>query len=86
MSGGSLEYAYRHLVNLADEIEGKLENMEVKFGEELSKAEQQKVLEEINKLIIDLRLVANQSRNLEWWLSGDTGDRTYFNEIKQKTI
>lgn len=84
MSGGSLDYAYRHLENLAEEISEKLKNKEVhsRFRNELSKIEQRKILAEIDKLITDLNSVAKRSKNLEWWLSGDDGDRTYFNEIK----
>lgn len=87
MSGGSLDYAYRHLEALAKEIAGKLENKEVdsRFGNDLAKTEQKIILAEINKLITDLNAVAKRSKNLEWWLSGDYGKEDYIDAITKKT-
>lgn len=86
MSGGALNYAYYQLEALAEEIAEKLKNNEVQFGNGLTKMEQQEVIAEINNLIADLGSASARVKNLEWWLSGDFGEKDYLDTINQKTI
>lgn len=83
MCGGSLDYAYRNLDNLAEEIGYRLSSNEIQFTDDvLSPEEKQIVLAEVNALIDDLKSVAKRAKNMEWWLSGDTGDREYLEDLK----
>jgi hypothetical protein len=94
MSGGHYNYQYHALGNLADDIErdfvneGKCKNTYA-FGEdeELDRigdatAEQRpKILGEVAALVGDLRAIAHRARELEWYMSGDTGADSYLTRL-----
>lgn len=79
MSGGSLNYRFRHLDELADEIE----NTYFEFPD-IAPEEEEELLDEINETIIKLRELAQKAHDIEWWLSGDYGDRTFYNNLTGK--
>ncbi|MBI4929867.1 MAG: Fic family protein [Bacteroidetes bacterium] len=81
MSGGSLEYGYQKLEWLAEEIEAK----KIEFNNnDLTEQQRKIVVNEITSLQKELRVLAQRAKNLEWWLSGDDGDKEYFESIQQR--
>lgn len=50
--------------------------------------EEQKViiLKEINSLVEDLRKCASRAKELEWYMSGDTGADSYLERLKKKGL
>jgi len=44
------------------------------------------ILDEIKNLIKDLRNCAKRSKELEWYMSGDTGAKTYLERLKEKDV
>lgn len=94
MSGGHYGYQYNRLYSLADDIErdflndGIVKSEYEKSGtyDYLSDAtDEQKViiLKEVKNLIKDLRKCAGRAKELEWYLSGDTGAESYLQRIKK---
>jgi hypothetical protein len=89
MSGGHYDYQYRYLDYLADSIECDFVNEgvapEKDYGYDMlndaTKAERKKILAEMRRLIHDLRLLALRSKELEWYLSGDTGAKSYLKRL-----
>ena len=104
MSGGHYEYAYHHLDELADYIEGdflndgKYMSEDYEMGrkwdgsyhekecdrlEDASEAQKIMILEEIKSLIKDLKNCAHRAKELEWYMSGDTGATSYLERLKK---
>lgn len=96
MSGGSLDYAYQHLNNLADDIEKSFINDGRYTDDYLSGPDdtgerdrigdatpEQRViiLAEVRRLILDLRRNSRRAKILEWYLSGDLGATSYLDYI-----
>lgn len=83
MSGGTFDYKYQHLQHLADEIENELER---NFGGYIDdeKEDFKTLLKfECDALIRDLTMDSKRAKELEWYLSGDTGAETYLNRLKK---
>jgi hypothetical protein len=77
MSGGSFDYAYRHMVEFADDLRCKLaEQGQVVNGWEVGtwKPEVATKLAEIAAIVDH---VAKLAREAEWLYSGDTGEETF---------
>lgn len=86
MSGGHYNYGYFHIQELADEIEKSFINDGKKKGwndeeyDYLNDADEHQrgyILQEAKDLIKDLRNVATRAKELEWFMSGDTGVKSY---------
>ncbi len=81
MSGGSLNYGFHHLETLADDIK----KIKIKFNDNnLNLKERQIIINEIKSLKFNLKNLSKRAKNLEWWLSGDDGDKTYLENILRK--
>ena len=96
MSGGSLDYSYHRLNDLADEIERYFVN-DGKYKEDYlardgddgwrdrigdATPEQRVViLAEVRQLILDLRRDSKRAKEIEWYLSGDTGADSYLERL-----
>ncbi len=97
MSGGHYDYKYYQLDMLADDIEkdflndGKYESELYSWDESddgkrdrISDATEEQrpiILREINKLIQDLRECSRRAKELEWYMSGDTGADSYLKRL-----
>lgn len=97
MSGGHYDYKYYQLDMLADDIEkdflndGKYESELYSWDESddgkrdrISDATEEQrpiILREINKLIQDLRECSKRAKELEWYMSGDTGADSYLKRL-----
>ena len=46
--------------------------------------ERELILDEVHKLIKDLKDCAFRAKELEWYMSGDTGATSYLKRLKQK--
>ena len=96
MSGGALEYQYFKVEQLADDIErefvndGKYKDKDWSTGKEIeldrlvdSNAHQRPIiLREIKQLVDDLRSCSKRAKELEWYMSGDTGASSYLSRLK----
>jgi hypothetical protein len=92
MSGGSLDYSYQRLNDLADDIERYFVN-DGKYKEEYRNGDEDDgwrdrigdatpeqrvlILAEVRQLIEDLRRDSKRAKTLEWYLSGDLGADSY---------
>ena len=93
MSGGHYDYQYSRINSFIDDIEGDFANggikPKTKYDEEYdllcdaTDEERVIILEEVAKLITDLRKCSNRAKELEWFLSGDTGATTYLERLKE---
>lgn len=96
MSGGSFEYKFRQLEYLADDIESMFVNdgkytERITFGHyeeydrigDATPEEREEILKEIRDLIATLRATAKRAKELEWYMSGDTGATTYLKRLKE---
>lgn len=99
MSGGAYEYKYYRLDELADDIErdflngGKYEDEPYPWDESddgkrdrISDATEEQrpiILQEVNKLIKDLRDCSKRAKELEWYMSGDTGADSYLSRLSE---
>lgn len=96
MSGGHYDYGYFKVLSLADDIERefvesgirkreKWENESEEYDrlEDATPEERELILKEINSLIADLKDAGNRAKELEWYLSGDTGATTYLERISK---
>lgn len=97
MSGGSLDYAYHKLSNLADDIERQFIN-DGKYSDDYLNSpddtgerdrigdatpEQRVIiLAEVRQLVIDLRRGSHRAKMLEWYLSGDLGATSYLKRLE----
>lgn len=99
MSGGHYNYQYHALGNLADDIERDFVNggtytPEYNYsldgnekGDLIGDANEHQrpvILQEVRKLIADLRACGERARELEWYLSGDTGADSYLKRLYEK--
>jgi hypothetical protein len=83
MSGGHLNHQYQRINNLADDI---ADEMIVFCPGELTEDQQEVIKKEVKQLEADLRSIAKRAKALEWWMSGDWGDKTYYESIKNKEL
>jgi hypothetical protein len=91
MSGGHYDYQYNRLNDLADEIEHDFINDGVQYKNDgdheydmlsdATKEESEVILAEVRSLILDLRNCAIRAKELEWFLSSDTGVGTYMKRL-----
>jgi hypothetical protein len=84
MSGGSLDYGYQKLQMLADDIE--CSTIHFYDEDELTEIQKQEVKNEIEDVVRQLRQLSERAHDIEWWFSGDYGDKTFYNKMKTKPI
>jgi len=80
MSGGHYQYQYRYLEYLADEIEADFLNEDDSVLDG-NIVERFKILMEVKSLIRELRICAVRAKELEWFMSGDTGAESYLKRL-----
>jgi len=80
MSGGHFQYQYRSLELLADEIESEFLNEDESVPDG-NIVERFKILVEVKSLIRELRICAVRAKELEWFMSGDTGAESYLERL-----
>jgi hypothetical protein len=51
-----------------------------------SPEERELILDEVHKLIKDLNNCATRAKELEWYMSGDTGATSYLKRLKDKNL
>ena len=81
MSGGSFDYAYRRMMDFADDLRNKLaEQGQVVDGWEVGTWEPAVAvkLEEISHLVDH---AAKLAKEVEWLYSGDTGEETFMWQV-----
>jgi len=97
MSGGAYDYKYYRLDELADDIErdflndGKYDVEPYPWDESddgkrdrISDANEEQrpiILKEIKNLIQDLRDCSKRAKEIEWYMSGDTGAESYLERL-----
>jgi len=88
MSGGSLDYSYVRVQTLAEDIQQQIDSNNVKndlgFSNEFSEETLSKMQQTENMLIT----VSKLAKEVEWLLSGDTGEDTFkenFDKIMNET-
>ncbi len=100
MSGGHYDYKHWKLSDLADDIEREFINDGKYIGENWQTGEQEEmdriedasdeqrpiILKEVKSLIDDLRKCAIRAKELEWYMSGDTGADSYLERLKEKNV
>lgn len=99
MSGGYYNYQHQTLGNLADDIErdfknnGKYKpdsdyaldkNMEDDRLWNTSPQQRLVILQEVNQIIVDLRACEIRAKELDWYLSGDTGTEFYLQWLQEQ--
>lgn len=100
MSGGHFEYNERHIFNIADEIEvilqndckyiddvwrdGRFQQTEFDRFEDATELERMKIMLELESLVNDLRKVYSRVREIDYYLSGDTGATSYLERLNKK--
>jgi hypothetical protein len=98
MSGGAYSYKYYRLDELADDIErdflndGKYESEPYSWDESddgsrdriADATEEQRpiILKEVKSLIQDLRDCSKRAKEIEWYMSGDTGADSYLRRLE----
>ena len=83
MSGGSFDYAYRRMMDFADDLRDKLaEQGQVVDGWEVGiwPEEVAVKLEEISHIVDQ---AAKLAKEVEWLYSGDTGEETFMWRVKK---
>lgn len=83
MSGGHYQYKYRVLEELSDEIECDFANDNYDTFIRQNPYKGLVLKDEVVDLIKDLRSVAKRAKELEWFMSGDTGVDSYFEGLKE---
>ena len=99
MSGGHYQYAYYRLNELADEIERDFVNdgaytddcLLDEHGQarlcsrigDATEIEKPVILAEVKSLMNELRQNAIRAKELEWYLSGDTGADSYLRRLRE---
>ena len=87
MSGGHYDYGYSHITQLADNIERSFIQDGVQHDYDyLGDAniyQKEAILREVRSLIKDLNAVAKRAKELEWYMSGDTGPETYLKRLNE---
>ncbi len=82
MPGGSLDYRYSQIEFLADEIQAY--KLVFNVDDPLTDKEKKILKKGVKQLTADLRIIAARAKDLEWWLSGNFGDKTYFDIIQKE--
>ena len=54
--------------------------------EDATPEERELILNEVNKLIKDLNNCAKRAKELEWYMSGDTGATSYLERLKKENL
>lgn len=109
MSGGSYDYLYFKLSELADSIEADFVNDGKYMGDDWSKPsihvggmerhqieydrigdateeERPIILTEIKSLIVDLKKCSARAKELEWYMSRDTGATSYLERLREADL
>lgn len=84
MSGGSFDYAYSRVQDFADELGAKLDNWNKKteYGDALYEFEPA-TLAKLREIERQARHVAALMKEAEWLYSGDTGDESFMERVRQ---
>jgi hypothetical protein len=88
MSGGHYEYKYHYLDDLADDIERDLVSEKEEynpFDEYDNETQRVRIKNEVESLLKDLRRCAKRAKELEWYMSGDTGAASYLDRLGKLT-
>ena len=81
MSGGSFDYAYRHMVEFAEELRDMLSQQgQRKDGWEVGTWEPQ-VAAKLAEIAALVDHAAKLAREAEWLYSGDTGEDTFTERV-----
>ena len=83
MSGGHFDYAQHHICDIVQEIEHLIEingsvddyGYEIKYSEE--------VIEEFKKGIKALKIAETYAQRIDWLVSGDDGEETFFKRLRK---
>ena len=96
MSGGSYDYLYSKIENLAEEIECDLKENFMRDDEEwdtgrpivvdrmgdLDEDDRKEAIKEVKRLVDDLHSVAKRAKALEWWMSYDTNGKDFLEDCR----
>ena len=85
MSGGHFEHNQYIIPDIADDISRAIANNSTKNDYGYSNDYSNETLEKFKEAILQLRLVANMVHQIDWLLSGDTGEET-FHERWEKEV
>jgi hypothetical protein len=77
MSGGSLDYAYFRLQTLAEDIQEKIDSNHKKDEFGYSDDHSEETICRMKKTVELLIQTSKLSKEVEWLLSGDTGEDTF---------
>jgi hypothetical protein len=83
MSGGSLEYKYFQLLSFAEDIDEKLQKGLDFSNSTLKEPEKALILLGIKSISKDLKKLSEYTKDLEWWLSGDTDASDFLKSTKK---
>ena len=95
MSGGYFEYKQHHINDIIDEllkVKNRI-NLEPKYNEEYQYLENNslkdyvedipKFDEEVDKAIKYLKLASIYTQRIDWFLSGDDGEESFYRRLKE---
>jgi hypothetical protein len=83
MSGGSFDYAYRHMVEFAEELRDMLSQQgQRKDGWEVGTWEPQ-VAAKLAEIAALVDYAAKLAKEVEWLYSGDTGEETFMWRVQK---
>lgn len=84
MSGGSFNYAYTSINDFADQLELILsrQGQPDSYGDAYSTYAPE-VQVEFRRILAGARRFAFEMREVEWHVSGDTGDESFLSRIKE---
>ena len=75
MSGGSFEYAYHHVAEFAAQLEDYLDSDEGVFKPD--------VKDTLHGIVLIALRASRLMREVEWLYSGDTGEDTFMQRVKE---
>jgi len=84
MSGGSLDYGYSKIEMIIDQIEEEIANNGVEDGWGYSVEHSKEMLEAMEETIYKLKESSIYAKRLEWYLSGDDGEDSYFRRLREE--
>lgn len=77
MSGGSFSYAYKRVVDFADQLERRLDTTGTDEPADVQAA--------LTALLADARVLAERMRAAEWYYSADIGPETLLQRLRDAT-
>lgn len=84
MSGGSFDYAFTKVSQFACELEVKLDTFDTpnEWGECYNKFEPE-TLEKLHEILKQCEYTAQLMKEVEWLYSGDTGDESFMERVRE---